>query len=672
MVGTALAGTAKFGTAFRAVLALGLGAVTACGGSPATPSAEPGWRAGAASRSVLPTVGGTHDYADPGLLPIDLDASSPGVFVEAFDAGPIHVGNGKPDAHWVRDDLRARALALQRADDPRIVAIVATDLYMLLAPDVEALRLRVREALPDDLREHVLVQVAASHNHHGPDTAFHVNPDWFDAMLDQTRDAVVDAVSRLEPATLRAAEGTHYFGASDLNGIRVYDPTLGVLQARATDGRVIATLVQWANHPESTLNWSPSREAIADDCATLGWTGEACDAAGRYLTADFPGALARSLGPRVGGEVLYVNGAIGAMASPLGVPVWEVDERAPLGNQYAPPAGARPPGGTGDDFAVRNFRKALLIGEQLGRATETLLGTAVDLAPTRLDVRTERFVTRMSNIGFRKLAVVDETTGRAALGFMPGRLYTCEPGTPSPASCVDDGRATETDPVLGVIRKGTHTESVVTLIEIADLSLLLLPGEVPGELVIGLPVEVKTQPARWQDDSPALHTSPELLATPGYVKRLLPGRFRWVAGLGNDELGYILPIADYRVKCVADQLGAPGACARLHAAGVIDFPDAVAGARCKALVEDTDGAPALPSAAQPGAPSLPAPVDPVAASCRYGQALGETAGHYEETNSVGWDAAQDMFDAVARLTGRRDTTMVNADFAGHWHGHPPE
>jgi hypothetical protein len=626
---------------------------------PSPPVADADWRAGASSRSVLPTVNGTRAYADPAALPLDIDATVPGVFVPRFDQGPIHVGNGNPDAHWVRDDLRVRALALQRANDPRIVVIVTTDLYMVFAPDVHELRLRVHGALPEDVRDRVTVLVAATHNHHGPDTAFNVNPAWYDVMLDQSRDAVRDAVARLEPATLRAAEGTHYFGASDLNGIRVYDPTLGVLQARAPDGRVIATLVQWANHPESTLNWHPPRETIAAHCDTLGWTGEQCDAEGRYLTADFPGALARTLGPRIGGEVLYINGAIGAMASPLGVPAWEVDVRAPVGNGYTPPEGARPPGGEGADFTVRNFRKAFVIGDQLGRAAEALLADATPLEPTRFEARTEPFMTRMSNIGFRKLAVVDSTTGRAGIGFKPGALYTCAPGaSPSRATCTDDGQATEADPIVDTIRKGTHTESVVSLLEVGDLSLLFLPGEVPGELVIGLPADVKTAPERWQDDAPDRHVPPATLEIPGYVKRVMPGRFRWVAGLGNDELGYILPLADYRVRCVADQLSGPGACARLHAAGLIEFADGVAGATCKRLAD----------AATP-----PADVhEAVVASCRYGQALGEAAGHYEETNSVGWDAARDMFDAVTRLTGSRDGTQVNGEFAGYWHGHPPE
>ena len=632
----------------------------ACGRQAPEETASTGWRAGASSRSVLPTVGGSHAYADPGVLPLDIDATSPGVFVAAFDQGAIHVGNGNPDAHWVRDDLRVRTLALQRDGDPRIVVLVAADLYMMFAPDVTALRERVRDALPEPLRDTVKVLVTATHNHHGPDTAFHVNPAWFEFMLDQTRDAVVSAVEALEPSTLRAAEGTHYFGASDLGGIRVFDPTLGVLQARATDGRVIATVVQWANHPESTLNWSPPQEHIADGCTSLGWSGTACDAEGRYLTADFPGALARTFGPRVGGEVLYVNGAIGAMASPLGVPVWEVDERAPVGNGYTPPAGGRPPGGDGGDYTVRNFRKAFLIGDQLGRAAESLLAQATPLAPTQFDARTERFVTRMSNIGFRKLAVVDADTGRAAIGFRPRRLYTCAEGpSPSLERCTDDGQATEDDSVVGTIRKGTHTESAVTLLEVGEVSLLLLPGEVAGELVIGLPAEVKGHPEHWQDTRPEHHVPAGAVETPGYVKRLMPGRFRWVAGLGNDELGYILPLSDFRVRCVADRLAGPGACARLHAAGVIEYVDGVAGATCKAIADRGEAA------------TSPVAHEAVLASCRYGQAFGEAAGHYEETNSVGWDAAQDMFDAVARLTGRRDTTQVNPEFAGYWHGYPP-
>ena len=52
------------------------------------------------------------------------------------------------------------------------------------------------------------------------------------------------------------------------------------------------------------------------------------------------------------------------LTTPLGAQVWEVDARHPLGNQLTPPPGAVAPGG-GTDFTARNFRRAVVIGEQL-------------------------------------------------------------------------------------------------------------------------------------------------------------------------------------------------------------------------------------------------------------------------------------------------------------------
>ena len=646
----------------RVVVLLVLSLLAACGRPASDVAPHTGWRVGASSRSVLPTVDGGHAYAAPERLPLDAYAHDPGVFATQFDQGPISVGNGRDNAHWVRDDLRVRAMAIERSSSDPVVVLVSADVYMVFRPDVEELRRMVREVLPDALRDRVLVMVHATHNHHGPDTAFAVNPEWYRFFLEQTRDAVRDAIGRLEPATMRVAEGTHYFGGSDLAGLAVYDPTLGVLQARAVDGRVIATLVQWANHPESTLNWSPPLERIAAACEVLGWDGAACNAQGRYLTADFPGALARWLGRRIGGEVIYVNGAIGAMASPLAVPTWEVSERSPVGDGYTPPPNAVPPGSVGSDFLVRNFRKAILIGEQLGAAAEALLQDARPLPPARLEVRHQEFFTRMSNIGFRKLAVVDPASGRSGLGFKPGALFICPATGPRTLStCRDDGRASQEDAIVGTIRAGDHIRTAVSTVRIGELTLAFLPGEVPGELVIGLPRGIRNTPARWADQAADQHVAPEEHEIPGYVKALLPGTWTWVVGLGNDELGYILPIADYRVLCVADQLAGAGTCATLHAAGLIDFPDAVSGARCKQLVEDPAAAAALPETAR----------EAVLGSCRYGQALGRAAGHYEETNSVGWDAAADMIAAVEQLTGVSARSQVNPEFEGYHHRNPP-
>jgi hypothetical protein len=148
--------------------------------------------------------------------------------------------------------------------------------------------------------------------------------------------------------------------------------------------------------------------------------------------------------------------------------------------------------------------------------------------------------------------------------------------------------------------------------------------------------------------------------TSGYAKNRMNDQFRWIVGLGNDELGYAVPLADYRVLCVADRFAGPGTCAALHAAEVIEYPDAVAGTTCKAITED----PSLLAAYGPAA-------EAVAASCRYGQALGEAEDHYEETNSLGWDLEADILRAVGALTGDNDPSTVNPAFPGWWIGHLP-
>ena len=124
---------------------------------------------GAASRSVLPLVGGSTDYVEQAELPPPDDATALGVFVPAFDAGRVAVGNGSPEAHWVRDDLPARAIAVSDLRGRgEIVVVVAVDLYMVFRNDAEAIRRAVAERLPRHLADRTTVLVPATHNHTGP------------------------------------------------------------------------------------------------------------------------------------------------------------------------------------------------------------------------------------------------------------------------------------------------------------------------------------------------------------------------------------------------------------------------------------------------------------------------------------------------------------------------
>ena len=273
----------SFVASIVAVLALGVASGTqARPGPKASPPGQGTLQVGAASRTVLPLVNGGYDYLAEGFPARD-DAYDPGILVPAWDDGRIAVGNGEPESLWVRDDIRATALAI---DDPRsqdIVVIVATDLYMVFRTDGESIRTKAAALLPPGQAKKLKVIVSATHNHHGPDTAFDVNHDWFEHMTDQAAAAVAAAVTSRRPARLFVAAGEHWFGMNDGTDPQIFDPRLNVMQAVDTHGDVIATLVQWNNHPEGTLGWEPPIDAIAEDCVELGRPLASCTAEGLSL-----------------------------------------------------------------------------------------------------------------------------------------------------------------------------------------------------------------------------------------------------------------------------------------------------------------------------------------------------------------------------------------------------
>jgi hypothetical protein len=623
---------------------------------PTVPSAAHTLKVGAASRSVLPRVNGSLDYLAAGF-PSDFDAESPGVFVPAFDDGRIAVGNGDSEAHWVRDDLRVRAMAI---DDPRsahIVVIVSADLYMVFRTDADQIRAKVADRLPPGLAKRTEILVGATHNHHGPDTAFDVNHDWYDYMTDQAADAAVEAIRERKPATLRVAAGEHWFGMHDGTDPQIIDPRMNVLQAVGRGGDVVATVVQWNNHPEATLNWTPPVD-LADDCAVLGWEGDDCHARGRYFTSDYAGALSRLIEREVGGEALYYVGALGVIIGPGGATIWEVDDDHPLGDHFTPPDGAAAPGGDGYSYTDHNFRRAIVLGEQAATAALRILDDAKLVTAPRVELERQEFITRLTNIGFRLLLVVDPATGRSQLGHEPAVLYNCPAeGPKTDETCTPDGFALEDDPLVGPIRAGDHLESEVAYLHIGSVGMMFLPGEVAGELTIGLPAEFYNDPVRWYDEPLGRHAFGDEYTTPGYVTNRMHDAYEFTIGLGSDELGYIFPISNWRIACVA---GAD-ACRALHDAGFIDHADAVSGTQCKAITEDPSLLSQYPSEV----------AQAIAASCRYGQAFGEAEGHYEETNGAGWDVAADMMAAVTALTGDANPAMVNPAFAGYWQKYPP-
>ncbi len=165
---------------------------------------------------------------------------------------PITGGMGTPSqATSKKGELTVRALVLRSGGET--IAIVSVDL--LGFPGV--LGDRARAMVPRLAPSSILI--GSTHTHSAPDAyAFpdgkggHTGSlDYMKLVTTQIAAAVNDAFDHLQPAELRVSSGevkgkiAYNYYAPDL-----YDRRAGVIQVRAVDGKPIATLVNYAIHPE--------------------------------------------------------------------------------------------------------------------------------------------------------------------------------------------------------------------------------------------------------------------------------------------------------------------------------------------------------------------------------------------------------------------------------------
>ncbi len=620
--------------------------------------------AGSASASVLPTVNGTTDYLleAPGWSDTVVNPTDIGVYVPMFDQGSVDVGNGSGDASWVHDDVQAAAIALDNNGERAIV--VTVDVYMIFSVDGDEIARRAKEQLPEDWQE-VPVLINATHNHHGPDTAFSINDDWYSHMADVVAAVVVAAVADLQPATATAISGEHRFGMNDGRDPIVFDPRLNVLDLKnAENGSAIATVVQWSSHPEVTLGWDPPEVPnLAAICVEKGWDADSCSADGRYFTADYPGVLRENLQAAGFGDILYLNGPLGNQIGPGGSDIWDVTQTHPIGNGWNAPANAQPVAGC-EDLRCRNFARTEAIGAQLSQAVMDLVASADVITVEKVSLTAQSFYTNLTNIGFRLLIADGD------LAWQDPVLYVCEVDKPkTDETCVSDDGAVETDPVLtpltdSKIRVGNVFKTRISFLDLGSVGFIFMPGEVPPELVVGLPTDFDTNTVKYYLDGPGLHAEGVDYDFPGYLMSLVERDVLFTVGLGTEQLGYWVPVSEYRLKCLEIALPVGVTCADLNARGIIEHPDAVGGLTCKKITDDVA---ALEEYGDDAAA--------VAAVCRYGQALGrelgEPEGHYEETNAAGWDLVDDMWDAATVLFGNQGSGRINPDNPGYTIQYPP-
>jgi hypothetical protein len=412
----------------------------------------------------------------------DLSAPQP-VYLAGF--GHNRVASG------VHDNLYARCLALGVAK--QTLVICSADLIGLFYDDVLAIRRRFEQSQQNTSSESFLI-VASTHTHAGPDTLGLYGPnalqtgldvkylDWVDQTIATT---AADAVRAMQPALLELGRDDHPLLGSLQDVDRpplVKDPFLFAMRLLARSTRqTIATVVNWSDHPE-----------------TLGRKNT-------QITSDYAHWVRAYLEKQLGGTCLFFSGSIGKV-SPLGGQVTLLDPET---------------GKVAEDFT---WRKAELLGTEIGQLAERALKSAEQVKLDAFPIRTKTLFVPMHNLNFRVAEAAGIFAGRKPL-FTNGKL--------------DPGTAVGDFPDRGRLRyaTGQDVQTEVDYVQLrsggkAAAEIVTIPGEIYPELVNG---GIARYPGA---DYPAAPFEPVL-------RERLKTKYQFVFGLANDELGYLIPKAEW-------------------------------------------------------------------------------------------------------------------------------
>ena len=188
--------------------------------------------------------------------------------------------------------LTVRALVLDGSGTR--IAICGTD--FLGFPSV--LGEKVRKQVPSITPQNILI--GATHNHSGPDC--YGFPDqsgksaadikYLESVCARLADAINEAVAGLQPAAIKIATGRAQGKiAYNYYAEQLYDPRCHVMQILDTKNKPVATLVNYACHPE----------VIGPDQG--------------ILSPDFVGPLYDRIGQAGGGIGIFMNSALGGMVT---------------------------------------------------------------------------------------------------------------------------------------------------------------------------------------------------------------------------------------------------------------------------------------------------------------------------------------------------------------------
>lgn len=433
-------------------------------------------------------------------------------------------GNGDLDAVWIagfgtrpatgiHDPIEARILAMRHNETT--VVLISADFVGFFYDHILGIGDRLDAATAAEVDKLVLT---STHNHEGPDMVgiwgasfieSGFDPVYMEWVQNKIADGVADAVAALEPAhvvhgaiAVQDATGSTEHLLDDSRDPVIMDNEMRVMRFfRPSDDSTIATLINFGNHPE--VLW---------------------DANG-MLSADFPHWLRKGvedgipgLLEGVGGVAIYVQGTCGGLIGPGHVhPIndqgevvadrhsWEAVEA--FGNRYA-------------EFAVA--------------ALDSANGSVVDTEPF-LAFRSREVFLRVDNFNYQ---------AAYRLGIFTRELYNFDPEV-----YIDENNTPD-------------VVSDLVYLQVGLSSMVTVPGELAPEIFIGCYDGSCSYGFEFIDMTS--ENPPDISLAPDgpFLKDILRSdgsQFQWLVGLGQDEVGYILPNYDYELAELSPYISeAPG------------------------------------------------------------------------------------------------------------------
>jgi len=252
----------------------------------------------------------------------------------------------------VHDNLFAKAVVVSNGDQK--LALVTVDCIGLLKPEMDRIRKMAAAQCSIDPKR---IVISSTHTHSGPDvvgiwgkdfTASGVDTSYLSFLVRSAASQIVEANKKLMAVHGWVAEGV-YQGkwVQNISDVEL-DRTLTVMQFKSETGVPVVTLTNFACHP-----------TFLDEKFSV-------------VSSDYPGVFYKSMQGTVGGEHMFLQGAIGGWVQP-----------------------------DGEKPGLEGMEKS---GEDLAAATRTILSTAKPLEDRNIFFADTTIQFKVENQGWRMLS----------------------------------------------------------------------------------------------------------------------------------------------------------------------------------------------------------------------------------------------------------------------------